>query len=1168
MRWSWVALLVAVAVRVGSAQEPAAPPAPAAPDTSQQAADKVLAAVAAKEDAALNALAAKDNPDPWLVADELCARGEFDAANAFAKSAPRLDVERLPAYVASRRGAPDANERERVVAAQEALRRGDAVRALELTDGLAEKPSVASILGLGARAGALGKLRRHPESIAALVTGARLAKEAGWLSRQARLLDEAFRAAAGISDFRAALAACEELLALQETRGQREGVAVALGNLGTCHRSLGAHGKALECHERVLRMREEVGDRAGMARALANMGNVHGSIGNHAKALECFEGALRLNEALGNRAAMAGSLTGMGNVHAALRDYTKALDCQARALGLLEGEQDRARIATIHWNMGSIHRDLGDPEMALEHFGRALEVYTELGNRVEEAQALLRIAALHRSLYDYPKALHFYELARSTNEALGNRSTVASTLVSMGIVHRAVSDYPGALECYRKALGLFELLGDRTGVATVLGNMGSAHLHSCAYAAAIECHERSLALGEELGSRALITNALGNIGGVHLTLGDDEKALRFLERAHKQAEEVADRRLAATALGNIGLIHHRRGDHAIALECQEKSRKIAEEIGDRHAASRALHAMAGIHRARRDLPKALECLQADLALDQALGDRAGVSMALCAIANVHYDQGSFARAIEFHEQSFAAAEAIDARSAMAHALWGLSSARLALGDPASAVADARRAVRLAGELATGLAEEEGARAREVFAGLFDDGAEAALRLGDPAEVCFFLESGRAATLLESLGGRDALYASTVPESLRVEEAEARAEEARAAARRRAALAASGLGALREANAALAAAQERVAEVIARIQRQAKAASSVVYPSADRVEVLAAHVRADEALVLYGLLSTSAVALIVTDRGARVVPLGEKSAIENACRGDVVPVVDLLRKLVVAPLGLSEGTRRLLVSPAGPLACVPFSLLVGDREVAYVPSGTTYGALLDEAHAGGDGVLAVGDPVYEGESRFTVAKAVHRGAARLRRLPASGEEAGCVGDVVLVRENATEARIRERLAGRPRWRALHLACHGLVDAEHPMLSSLALTATGEDDGFLTALEVFRCRIPADLAVLSACETAKGKVYRAEGIVGLTRAFMAAGAPRVLVSLWKVDDDATKALMVKFYELWNPKDGSKGLACATALKRAQEFVAGHEKWKHPRYWAAWQLWGLPD
>ena len=95
-----------------------------------------------------------------------------------------------------------------------------------------------------------------------------------------------------------------------------------------------------------------------------------------------------------------------------------------------------------------------------------------------------------------------------------------------------------------------------------------------------------------------------------------------------------------------------------------------------------------------------------------------------------------------------------------------------------------------------------------------------------------------------------------------------------------------------------------------------------------------------------------------------------------------------------------------------------------------------------------------------------------------------------------------------------------------------------------------------------------ETGKGRVLKAEGIVGLTRAFMYAGAPRVICSLWKVDDEATRALMVKFYALWNPKDGSKPMGPAAALRAAQEFVKSQEKWKHPYYWAAWVLWGLGD
>jgi len=252
----------------------------------------------------------------------------------------------------------------------------------------------------------------------------------------------------------------------------------------------------------------------------------------------------------------------------------------------------------------------------------------------------------------------------------------------------------------------------------------------------------------------------------------------------------------------------------------------------------------------------------------------------------------------------------------------------------------------------------------------------------------------------------------------------------------------------------------------------------------------------------------------------------------------------------------------LVSPDGALSYVPFALLMPEREVCYVPSGTTYGLLLDERAKKGEGVLALGDPDY-GAKREDSGAVAMRGGMKLMRLPATGVEAKAVGDLVRVGTDASEEGLREALATKPRWHAVHLACHGLIDTERPTLCSLALTPAGDDDGFLTALEVFQMKIPADLVVLSACETGKGKVVRAEGIVGLTRAFMFAGAPRVIVSLWKVDDEATAALMTKFYEGFK-----KGVPAARALRDAQAHVRSNPKWKHPFYWAAWALWGLPD
>ena len=289
-------------------------------------------------------------------------------------------------------------------------------------------------------------------------------------------------------------------------------------------------------------------------------------------------------------------------------------------------------------------------------------------------------------------------------------------------------------------------------------------------------------------------------------------------------------------------------------------------------------------------------------------------------------------------------------------------------------------------------------------------------------------------------------------------------------------------------------------------------------------------------------------------------------------GELSPDVDPTKALaqikrdIIDPLTLPVGVKRVLISPEGPLCYLPFSLLL-DRPVALTPSGTTHSFLKQEFTDHGAGVLALGNPTNEGvEAKAT--DVYVRGHA-LTPLPASGPEAKAVGDEILLAQGASEVGLREALGKKDRWRAVHFACHGLVNREQPSLSALALSISEGEDGFLTALEVLRMDIPADLAVLSACETGRGKLVSGEGIVGMTRAFMYAGAPRVLCSLWKVDDEATMALMVKFYELWNPKGkGKTGLGAAVALRKAQDHVKSHDKWKHPYYWAAWVLWGLGD
>jgi CHAT domain-containing protein len=254
-----------------------------------------------------------------------------------------------------------------------------------------------------------------------------------------------------------------------------------------------------------------------------------------------------------------------------------------------------------------------------------------------------------------------------------------------------------------------------------------------------------------------------------------------------------------------------------------------------------------------------------------------------------------------------------------------------------------------------------------------------------------------------------------------------------------------------------------------------------------------------------------------------------------------------------PPNVFAKARRVLVSPDGALAAIPFGLLAPGREVAYVPSGTSLVLLRGRARRSGTGVLALGDPQRAGGLV----------SGRLMPLPTTAEEANAVGEQVLLAEEATLPRLTAALAGRARWSAVHIASHCLVHPSDPDLSALAVTPGPDDDGLWTAVEIEHAHIDADLVVLSAVDSARCTIVPAEGPISLARAFLVAGASCVVASLGIVDDDSTLALMRALHERWK-----RGLPAASALREAQEEVRSHERWRHPYYWAPWILLGLPD
>ncbi len=932
-----------------------------------------------------------------------------------------------------------------------------------------------------------------------------------------------------------------------------------------------------------------------VAKAAREAGNVRYDLAEYARAVLEYERARKASEETGDLRGLAGTLRGIGNARLSLRDARGATAALERSLAVARRSGDRLEEALTLSSLGSCRLDLRDLSGALARYEESLALSEAVGDEAASAMTLGNIGLVLEERGDLPDALDAQERALAVKRRIGDRAGEAATLVNVGNVRIALSDYAEALEAMAGSLALRELLHDRAGRATSLLGLGNVLEALGEYAEAQRRYEESLELYEALGDRAGTGFVLGNLGRVTHNVGDAAKAVEFYERALRISEETGERGSAWIVLRNLGDAHADLGDSAAALERYERALRIAEELGDRVGAAGVIADMARLRMRRGEPRAALEGLERALVVAEEFHDRRLAARILGNLGLAQRRLGNADAALACTRRALAGAEEIGEADVVATAHEEIASLALARGAHGEAADHARKAFETGDRLAKGLGDVQGADARTGNVRVCEIGAAASYLANDPAGLCWFLENSRGRGLLEALGGRERMRAVVVPEVLRHAEARAQAAEAAALAALQRAVESGDRAAIVRMREGLAVARDAVQDAVERIQREAKAAAQVAYPRPASIEDVRASLREGDAFVLYGTGRTGAVALVVTPTKERIVPLGDAGLIDSFCellvphgKPFVAPeAVPMLRALLVEPLGLEPTVKRLLVSPHGSMSYVPFGLLAPDLEVAYEPSGAIHAWLASDPARAGEGVLALGDPEHGGSPPPRLV-AASRGGGDLPRLPGTREEARAVGDVLLLGADASAAGLRAALPRRPRWRSVHLACHALVDPERPAQSALVLTPSG-DDGFLTALDVFELPVPADLVVLSACETGKGKVVEGEGIVGLARAFMYAGSPRLICSLWKVDDQATRALMTRFYALWNPRTGSKGLGTAAALRQAQAYVrdlevervddeasqaAGREvrakvrPFAHPQYWAAWVLWGLAD
>jgi CHAT domain-containing protein/Tfp pilus assembly protein PilF len=1093
---------------------------------------------------------------------------------------------------------------------------GEQAALLEAEPELQTQTLSRALLRQGELSGRQGDL---PRALRALGLSRAVAERLGDKAGAAAALNNLALISYAQRDYPRALDYFERSLSLTAASDDKAATARTLNNIAIVRRSLGDYARALEALHRSLKLAEESGDKTILIAVLNSIGAVYREQGDYARALEFFQRSLPLGEALGDKAAIFQAINNIGTIYVAQGNHAQALEHFQRSLAFGEASGDKSLTAYALHNLGLTYYSQKDYLRALDYYQKSLAEREALGDKRMAALTLNNIATIHGAQGNHVQALEYFRRSLALSEALGDKAAMANALNNIGTIRRFLGDYARALEDSRRSVSLAEESGDKKLLSEALNIVGAVYREQGDYARALEFFQRSLALRETLGSKELLGPSLNNIGTIHGAQGNHAQALEYFRRSLALGEASGDKAMAAHALNNLGITYYSQKDYERALEYYQKSLALREALGDQQMAALTLNNIGVVHRERGDYPRALEYYRKSLALREQLGDQAGTAAALNHIGIIHHLQADHTRALEIAARVGDLATRLASPELLwrAHELAG--RANRALGRPD----EARRAFSDSIETIEKMRHRVGGGelARQRF---FEDKlppylamVDLLVSLGLPGEALAYAERAKARALLDVLRNGRVPVTKTMTAEEREQERASNAELATLNAQ------------IHDEGQRLQPDRARMAE-LERLREKARLAHEsfltglyVKHPElkvqrGEAAPVTAASVAellpgAETALLEFVVAEEKSYLLVLTRAGRknvagpveiRVYPLavtaGQLSERVRAFR-DMLARRDQgyresarqLYDLLLKPAeGQLAGKKTLCVVPDQALWELPFQALqprpgahlVEDYALFYAPSlsvlreavkkraASTPGGARAGARPSAKTLLALGNPLLTGETVVRV-QAIHRDEP-LGPLPEAEREVktlsrlyGAANSRVFVGAEASEGRVK---AEAPNYAILHFATHGLLDDRNPMYSQLTLARAAGDpheDGLLEAREIINLDLRAELAVLSACQMAGGRVGAGEGMIGMSWALFVAGVPTTVASQWKVESSSTTSLMIDFHRRLTARGfparapGSK----AEALRQAALRLSRDERYKHPFYWAGFVMVG---
>ena len=848
-----------------------------------------------------------------------------------------------------------------------------------------------------------------------------------------------------------------------------------------------------------------MGDRAGEGIAYGNLGGAYHSLRKFQEATEYFKQQLSIAKEVGDTAGEGIAYGNLGNAYHSLGKFQEAIEYFNQHLSIAKEVGDRDGEGIAYGNLGSAYRCLGKFQEAIEYHNQHLSIAKEVGYRAGEGIAYGNLGNAYHSLGKFQEAIEYHNQKLSIAKEVGDRDGEGIAYGNLGTVYNSLGKFQEAVEYFNQHLSIAKEVGDRVGEGTAYGNLGGAY-HSLG-----KCQE-AMSIAKEVGDRAGEGKAYGNLGTAYLFLRKFQEAIEYFNQHLSIAKEAGDRAGEGITYGNLGAAYHSLGKFQEAIEYVNQHLSIAKEVGDRAGEGITYGNLGAAYHSLGKFQEAIKYFNQSLSIAKEVGHKVGEGRVCGKLGIIYYSLEKFQEAKKCFQSSIRVLDIV--RSGMkTEDAWKISFRDLY---------------------------------RDFYTGLWNT----LLELDLPYEALCAAEQGRAQALVDGLKIQYDLTALS-PGSIEPKEV-------------------------------IYFISNELSTPTVFVGLQNKIINLWVINKEYNFELRRSkiHGRTANENSITVLLETA-----LKEIGAGVAARCENRTLDepvydsSSNTGDdeepaqtlqcTIELLQPLHDAIIGPIAdLCQGDE-LIIVPDGPLCLAPFSALSESIRIRTVPSLTSLKLITDfpEDYHSKSGALLVGDPCLKqvtDEWRNP----------KFRELKYARQEVEMIGDILnippLTGTEATKNKVLERITSVA---LVHIAAHGRAETGEIALapnagwesdprilkSRLKVKIPKEEYYILKMSDVQAVHLRARIVVLSCCHSGRGEV-KSEGVVGIARAFLAAGARSVLVSLWAISDEATMEFMKSFYQCL-----TGGASASVALHQAMKTLRNSEKFCAAKYWAPFVLIG---